>query len=124
VANEQDPISLVAVIFTLSAIFLTPLLFFYDFTWFIEPRGLIVSLQLGIMATGIAYVLFAKGLAHTASSLAVTLALMEPLTATLLGVFLLGEKLEATSFMGIILLLISISLLIFSSREVSKPNEE
>src|SRR5699024_11398163 len=41
-------------------------------------RGIGVSLQLGIVATGVAYYLFSKGLVHVSSSTAVTLALAEP----------------------------------------------
>ena len=63
-------------------------------------RGVAVSLQLGIMSTGIAYLLFAKGLVHVSSSTAVTLSLVEPLTAALLGVFVLGESLTITSWFG------------------------
>ncbi|MDA6365996.1 EamA family transporter, partial [Escherichia coli] len=67
-----------------------------------------VSLHLGILATGIAYFLFSKGLVHVSSSTAVTLALAEPLTAALLGVFLLGESLTAVSWLGIFLIMMGI----------------
>ena len=115
--KNHSSLSVVAVVFTLSAIWLTPFLFIYDMSWIISFRGMGVSLQLGIMATGVAYLLFAKGLIHVSSSTAVTLALAEPLTAALLGVFILGEYLTITSCVGILLLLLGIGLLIWPSKK-------
>ncbi|MBU8772716.1 EamA family transporter [Cytobacillus oceanisediminis] len=114
--ENYSSLSVVAVVFTLSAIFLSPFLFIFDMSWLGSVRGLTVSLHLGILATGIAYFLFSKGLVHVSSSTAVTLALAEPLTASLLGVFLLGESLNTTSWFGILLLLLGIGVLIGSSK--------
>ncbi|MBG9587554.1 EamA family transporter [Cytobacillus firmus] len=114
--GNYSSLSVVAVVFLLSAIFLSPLLFIFDMSWLASGRGLTVSLHLGILATGIAYFLFSKGLVHVSSSTAVTLALAEPLTAALLGVFLLGESLNMTSWLGIFLLLLGIGVLIGSSK--------
>ena len=75
------------------------------------------------MSTGIAYLLFAKGLVHVSSSTAVTLSLVEPLTAALLGVFILGENLTNTSWLGIILLMIGIGILLWSPKK-SISNKE
>ena len=86
-------------------------------SWITSFRGVAVSLQLGIMSTGIAYLLFAKGLVHVSSSTAVTLSLVEPLTAALLGVFILGENLTNTSWLGIILLMIGIGILLWSPQK-------
>ncbi|MBY6087773.1 EamA family transporter [Priestia flexa] len=121
--EKYSSLSAVAVVFILSALFLSPLLFLFDMSWFTSLRGIGVSLQLGVMATGLAYFLFAKGLAHVSSSTAVTLALAEPLTATMLGVLVVGEKLTMTSWSGISLLLIGIGILIWSTRDVSRKSE-
>ncbi|HHW35773.1 MAG TPA: EamA family transporter [Bacillales bacterium] len=113
--KNHSPLSVVAIVFTLSALYLSPFLFIYDMSWITSFRGVSVSLQLGIMATGVAYFLFSKGLAHVSSSTAVTLALAEPLTAALLGVLILGEYLNVTSWVGISLLMLGIGILIASS---------
>jgi len=110
-------VSVVAVVFTLSAIYLVPFLFIFDMSWITNIRGISVSLHLGIVATGIAYLLFAKGLTQVASSTAVTLALAEPLTAALLGVFIVGETLNTTSWIGIFLLMLGIGILIWGSKK-------
>lgn len=121
--ERYSSLSVVAVVFTLSAIWLSPFLFVFDMSWITSVRGVSVSLHLGIMATGIAYFLFAKGLVHVSSSTAVTLALAEPLTAALLGVFLLGESLNITSWLGIFLLLLGIGVLIGSPKSSGSEKE-
>lgn len=121
--KKYSSLSVVAVVFTLSAICLSPFLFIFDMSWIVSFRGVGVSLQLGIMATGVAYFLFAKGLAHVSSSNAVALALAEPLTAALLGVFMLGENLSITSWLGIFLLILGIGILIWSSKNTSSQKE-
>ncbi|KPB04522.1 EamA family transporter [Bacillus sp. CHD6a] len=108
-------LSIIAVVFTLSAILLAPVLFIYDMAWVAEVRGWVIVLYLGVMTTGVAYFLFARGLLHVSSSTAVTLALAEPLTAALFGVFLLGENLTATSWVGLAFLMVGIGLLVWAS---------
>ena len=121
--QKYSSLSVIAVVFTLSAICLSPFLVIFDMSWIMSLQGIGVSLQLGIIATGVAYFLFAKGLAHVSSSTAVTLTLAEPLTAALLGVFLLGENLNLTSWFGISFLILGIGILILSSRNSSSQKE-
>ncbi|WP_404430032.1 EamA family transporter [Sutcliffiella horikoshii] len=109
-------LSIVAVVFTLSAAFLAPFMFVFEMSWIADVRGWSIVLYLGVMTTGVAYFLFGKGLTYVSSSTAVTLALAEPLTAALFGVFLLGENLNATSWVGMVLLMLGIGLLIGASR--------
>ncbi|MFL8938062.1 DMT family transporter [Rossellomorea oryzaecorticis] len=118
--ENHSALSVVAVVFTLSAVCLSPILFIYDMSWVASLRGAGVSLQLGIMSTGIAYLLFARGLLQVSSSTAVTLALAEPMTAALLGVFIVGEHLSLLSWLGILLLLAGIGALVWSSRRRDK----
>ena len=120
--KTHPPLSVVAVVFTLSALLLSPLLFLFDLSWVFSLRGAGISLHLGVLATGIAYLLFARGLAHVSSSTAVTLSLGEPLTAALLGVFVLGETLSLLSWVGISLLFFGIGLLVWSSRSTRQPD--
>lgn len=119
--KANSSLAVVAVVFTLSAIFLAPFLFIFDVSWVFELHGGLVSLHLGLIATGVAYLLFAGGLRYVPSSTAVTLSLAEPLTASLLGVFLVGEHLDITSWSGIALLIVGIVLLmVFSGKDVGR----
>ncbi|WP_339148223.1 MULTISPECIES: EamA family transporter [unclassified Sutcliffiella] len=114
--GKYPSLSVVAVVFTLSAVFLAPFLFIFDMSWMVEVRGWSIILYLGIMTTGVAYFLFGKGLTYVSSSTAVTLALAEPLTAALFGVFLLGEQLNSTSWIGMVLLMLGIGLLVVGAK--------
>jgi len=109
--EKQAPDAATAVTFTLGALFLLPLLFTADLTWLAQPRGLAVALHLGLLATAAAYALFARGLRLVPTATAVTLSLAEPLTAGLLGVFLLGERLDPLAWLGILLLFAGLALL-------------
>lgn len=109
--GQHAPEAVAAVVFSLAALFLTPLLFIYPLNWLAEPAGLAASLHLGLLATALAYLLFSKGLSRVPAANAVTLALCEPLTATVLGVAIVGETLTAFSWLGIGLLFVGLGLL-------------
>ena len=101
----QPPDRATAVVFGLGALCLTPVLFLSDLTWLTQPAGLLVALHLGVVTIGLAYLLFTQGLVKIPAATAVTLSLAEPLTAALLGIFLLGEWLPPAGLLGIALLL-------------------
>jgi DME family drug/metabolite transporter len=78
-----------------------------------------VALHLGLIATALAYILFTRGLQRVPVSSAVTLSLAEPLTAALLGIFLLRERLTFPGLIGISLILTGlIYLLAFNRKKV------
>ena len=99
--------------FFIGTIFLSPVLAFVDLSWVAEPRGLLVALHLGIVTIGIAYQLYAAGLHLIPVTTTATLTLAEPLTAGILGVFLLGEELSLQAIIGIFLLLAGLVLLVW-----------
>lgn len=109
--SNRSSLSVTAVVFSFSALCLSPFLFLSDMTWIFKASGVAVSLHLGLAATAAAYLLFAKGLMNVSSSTAVTLSLAEPITAALLGVFLVGETLSTYSWAGLVLILTAICLL-------------
>lgn len=117
------PDTIVAIVFTLSALFLSPLLFIYDLSWLSEVNGLIVALHLGVLATGLAYLLYARGLVGVSNATAVTLSLTEPLTASLLGVFVVGEILSPVSWIGIGLLFSGLTILSLPSKKQRRLEE-
>ncbi len=122
VLAKKEPLPAMAVIFSLSGLILSPLLFFFDITWAFEMRGAFVSLELGIFATGIAYWLYAKGLQAIPSSTAVTLSLGEPLTATMLGVFVVGETLTLLSWGGVALVLLGLVVISLQTEKATNEN--
>ncbi|MBT2583504.1 EamA family transporter [Planococcus sp. ISL-109] len=113
VLAKMDVVPAVAVIFSLSGLVLLPFLVFLDTGYLAEPRNLILVAYLGLAATSLAYLLFSSGLKTIPSSSAVTLSLAEPLTASILGVAVVGESLSGQSWAGVALLLGGIALLAF-----------
>src|SRR5207249_3194221 len=75
------------------AVLLIPVLLLVDMSWLSDPRGYAVVLWLGLAATAVAYILFTRALTRLPVSYGATLSLAEPLTASLLGVLVLGERL-------------------------------
>ena len=108
---DQSPDLVTAVLFFSGALLLLPILFIGDLSWLQVGNGLVVALHLGLMATALAYILFTRGLQIVPVASAVTLSLAEPLTASLLGVFLLGERLNTSGILGISLILASFVLM-------------
>ena len=107
----QPPDAVTAVAFFGGALLLGPLLFFVDLSWLAEPSGMLVALHLGIITTTLSYILYIRALLTVPSATAVTLALMEPLTAATLGVLVLGERLTLPAIVGIAMLLAGLLIL-------------
>ena len=101
---KYPPDAVMTVFFCLGAIFLSPSLIWGQTKWLLAPSGLLVALHLGVIATGLSYIFFARGLKLISVSRTVTLSLAEPLTAGLLGLLLLGEHLTPMAMIGILLL--------------------
>jgi drug/metabolite transporter, DME family len=102
--DRHAPDAVMAVVFCLAALLLSPLLFTSHLGWLAEPRGIAVALHLGVLATAVSYGFFARGLKNVSVGTAATLSLAEPLTAALLGVVVLGERLSLSQVSGIALL--------------------
>ncbi|ABG03167.1 protein of unknown function DUF6, transmembrane [Rubrobacter xylanophilus DSM 9941] len=102
--------AVMGVAFGLGALLLSPVLLFAAPGWLADPRGAAVALELGLVATAAAYLLFARGLSAVPVSTAATLSLAEPLTAGLLGIAVLGERPGAASLAGAALLLGGLAL--------------
>jgi DME family drug/metabolite transporter len=115
--EEREPNGVIAVVFCLGALLLAPLLVTADLRWLAAPQGVAVILHLGLVATALSYWLFARGLERVPASTAVTLALAEPLTAGVLGIAVLGERLTEPGLLGIGLLLAGLALLALAPRQ-------
>jgi drug/metabolite transporter, DME family len=110
--QNKPATAVTAVTFSLGGLFLAPLLLRADLGWLAQPAGLLAALHLGLLATGLAYLLFAQGLQRVKLGTAVSLSLAEPLTATLLGLLLLREQLPPPALVGLVLLLGGLVVLI------------
>lgn len=109
--ENNPPEAVMAVTFSLGALFLSPLFLTANLSWLLQPRGMAVALHLGLVTVALAYTLFARGLSRVPVATAATLTLAEPLTAGLLGVFLLKERLTPLAVLGIALIFAGLMLL-------------
>ena len=109
--DTHSPDAVMAIVFSLAAILLSPSFFLYDWRWVIHPQGFAVALHLGIITAALSYWLFARGLKAVKVGNVATLSLAEPLTAALLGVLILGESLGTQELFGICLIFAGITFL-------------
>lgn len=120
VLSDHAPNAVIAVVFCLGSLMLSPLLIGKDLSWIANPRGVGVILHLGLVTAALSYWLFARGLQSVQVSSAVTLSLAEPLTAAILGLVVLGETLNVTAFVGIGFVFGGLSFLAMGSGSTSK----
>ncbi|WP_292831069.1 EamA family transporter [Microbacterium sp.] len=94
---------------------------FVDVGWMGDPRGLVMALWLGLATIAVAYLLFTWGLQGLSAATAATLTLGEPLTAALLGIIVLGERLSLLAVIGLLVLGAGLALLAWGSRAARDP---
>jgi drug/metabolite transporter (DMT)-like permease len=66
---------------------------------------------LGVFGAGLSFVLYIVGLNHTAPAVASIVAMVEPVTASLFGVVMLNESLDALQVFGMGLILLTVTAL-------------
>ncbi|HLQ32382.1 MAG TPA: EamA family transporter [Chloroflexota bacterium] len=106
------PLGLSALTFSVAALALLPLVAARRSEALeLAARGTSQLLYLGLVATAAAYWLYAAALRSIPAGAAAVAGLLEPLTATLLGVILFRERLGPAGFAGAALLLAAVLLL-------------
>ncbi|HET6923089.1 MAG TPA: DMT family transporter [Anaeromyxobacteraceae bacterium] len=95
-----DESGAMAGVFGVGAVALAPLLALEPLGWLLTARGTAMALHLGALTIGLAYTLYGRALRRLPVPTVVTLTLAEPLTAAVLGVALLGERLGPLGWLG------------------------
>ena len=116
--DDAPPVFVVGVVFTGAAVLLSPLLLLSDPSWVVSPRGLAVAVWLALVATALSYVAFSIGLRRTAVAATATFTLVEPVTAAVLGVAVLGEPFLWGTGVGIALVVLGLLVLSVERRAV------
>lgn len=109
------------VVFGGSALILLPVLVWSRPTWLATPDGALVGAHLAVVTTLIGYLLYGRGLRTTPAPTVATLSLAEPAVATLLGLMVLGERLDATGIAGLTLTGASMAVLVVPVRRRGRP---
>ena len=120
ISKRHTPFQCVAPMFTIGTIFQAPLSYGKDFSFLQDPVLLLGALYGGIVTVALAYAFFIYGIARIGAATAVTVGLMEPLTASILGVAFLEEKVSAVGIAGSILILTG---LVIVSRPPREPSQ-
>ena len=108
-----------ATVFSIAAIGLVPVALSQDLSFVREVDGAIRVLWLGFATLALAYLLFSSGLRDTDASVAGTLSLAEPVTATILGVIVLAERPGPVAWFGIALIIVGLALAARSTRRAA-----
>lgn len=111
IACGWDSAAAMGAIFGLGAAVAVPVLILAGTAWLVTPRGAALAVWLGVATTFVAYLLFGWGLAHLPVNTVATLTLAEPVGASLLGVLVVGERLDVRAVLGIGLLVVALVLL-------------
>jgi drug/metabolite transporter (DMT)-like permease len=110
-AERTEPMALTTVSTAIGALALTPLAVISGVTFTVRPASVLMLGYLGVVTTAVAFVLLNRGLRTTAGSTAAVLTLLDPLTAAVLAVLVLGEPLSIPTMTGAALLLTAIGAL-------------
>ncbi len=105
--------------FGLGAVGLAPVLLLTGAPILGSSTNLGIAAYLAIGPMFIAYLFFGAGLRVLRSSSATTIALVEPIVATVLAVIVVGERLTAPGWSGIILIFIGVAVLV-----AARPTKE
>jgi DME family drug/metabolite transporter len=117
-AEGHAPETVMAGAFGCGAVLLVPVLAITGAAWLAQPAGATLAIFLGVVPTAAAYLLFARGLKRLSAAETATLTLAEPLTAALLGVIVLSERMSPPAALGAVLILGG--LLVLAAPEVRK----
>lgn len=109
---RSAPLPLAAATFLAGAVWLSPALLWAEPSARQLALGWPLLLYLGVVTTGLAYAAYTTGLGAVSAAAAGIVSLLEPLTATLLGVSLFGERLGTIGVLGAVLLLGAVLVLV------------
>lgn len=116
-----DPFTVVGSMGAGSAVLSLAALPFVDLSWMASGAGLVMALWLGLATLAAAYALFTWGLSGLTAATAATLTLGEPLTASILGLVVLGERLSFLAIAGLAVLAAGLIVLAWGSRAGRDP---
>ncbi|MEV4342890.1 EamA family transporter [Actinoplanes sp. NPDC049596] len=116
IARGHPSGTVMGTMFGLAGLLVLPVVAGGDPGWLLSVRGAAVAVYLALVPTYAAYRLFGYGLRHTTATTATVLSLAEAAVAALLGVALLGERLPALSWAGLLVLVAGLAFLTLPAR--------
>jgi DME family drug/metabolite transporter len=111
---QAPPASITLWTFTVAAAIAVPVAAWVSGPFTSSAAGWLVVGYLGLVATGVAYLLFSHALRHLSGATGVTLALAEPATAFALAIVVVGERPQWGAFVGLALLLTGLGFVLWT----------
>ena len=99
-------------VFSFAAALALPVAWALAGTPLLQTSDLVIVAWLGVMSTGVAYLLFSHALRHISGATAVALALAEPVTAFALAVVVVGERPGVWALVGLLGVLAGLGVVI------------
>ena len=96
--------------FSIGAVLLVPVLLTQPLEWLVTPGGVAMALHLGLACTTLAYVAYGWGLRSVDAATATTLTLAEPVTAAVLAVTVLDERLRWFGWVGAVIVVLGLAM--------------
>ncbi|MGM0674556.1 MAG: DMT family transporter [Spirochaetota bacterium] len=102
--REFAPDAVIGVSFMIATAMLSPFFLIVPLGWIASSAGIGTMLYMGLISSGVAYMLYGRGLKTVLVSNVGILTLAEPLTASVLGIVFLREPMTSTTLAGIALI--------------------
>jgi DME family drug/metabolite transporter len=116
---QTTPSLVTGAVFTLAALIAAPAAALAAGPVTLTARDLAIAAWLGVVATGIAYLLFSHALRHVSGATGVTLALAEPVTAFVLAIAVVGERPGWAAAGGGLLVLAGLGVVVWAELRAS-----
>jgi len=121
--KKHNPMHIMTVVLITGGIAMIPLLISQPLSWIASIKGVLVTVNLGMVTMAAAFTLILYGMRTTQVAVTSTLGLAEPLGAALLGIFFLKEQLSTFALYGIMMLFASMVFLIFNKSPQPKVSQ-
>ncbi|AZH81611.1 EamA family transporter [Plantibacter sp. PA-3-X8] len=116
IEHGWSPLGTIAALFGAAALVSVPILLATETAWILTVPGALAVAWLALVNTVAGYLLFGYALGGLPASRVATLTLFEPMTATLLGILLLGESFGPSTVVGAALLVAGLAILVVPTR--------
>jgi DME family drug/metabolite transporter len=116
IEHGWSPLGTMAALFGAAAVVSVPILLATETAWILTVPGALAVAWLALVNTVAGYLLFGYALGGLPASRVATLTLFEPMTATLLGILLLGESFGPSTVVGAALLVAGLAILVVPTR--------
>ena len=118
--KKYNPITITLYTFIFAAIGLIPLGGYSNITEVLYNKGLLISsLELALFSTVIPFYLYTFGLSYIDSTKASIIATIEPVVASLIGIFYFKEVLSVLQIIGIILVVLAVIIVSLRREQVA-----